>query len=130
MDISAGTTQSAVAKNFPYGLPCVSDASQSHWMEYVYQQQPFPSGTVGVPVTLSVIDANNNFRTIGTTTSDTSGTYSLTWTPDIPGNFTLIAAFGGSNSYYGSTAETHFLASSPEATHGPNTTPVTGLATT
>jgi hypothetical protein len=128
MDVSSGAKQDAVAKNFPNGLPAVSDASQSHWMEYVYQQQPFPTGATGVPVTLSVIDANNNFRTIGTTTSDTSGTYAYTWTPDIPGDFTVIASFGGSNSYYGSTAETHIYASIP-ATSTPAATPVAGLAT-
>ena len=130
MDVSAGASQDAVARNFPNGLPCVSDASQSHWMEYVYEQQPFPTGATGVPVTLSVIDANNNYRTIGTTTSDTSGTYSFTWTPDIPGAYALIASFGGSNSYYGSTAETHFYASSPAASPSPAATPVTGLAST
>ncbi|MGD0450726.1 MAG: PQQ-binding-like beta-propeller repeat protein [Candidatus Bathyarchaeia archaeon] len=127
MDISAGASQDAVAKNFPNGIPCVSDASQSHWMEYVYEQQPIPANTTGVPITLSVIDANNNFRTIGTTTSDASGTYSFTWTPDIPGAYAVIASFGGSNSYYGSTAETHFYASSPAATATPAATPATGL---
>ncbi|MGD0451367.1 MAG: PQQ-binding-like beta-propeller repeat protein [Candidatus Bathyarchaeia archaeon] len=129
MDVSAGASQDAVARNFPNGLPCVSDASQSHWMEYVYEQQQFPTGATGVPVTLSVIDANNNFRTIGTTTSDTSGTYAFTWTPDIPGNYTVIASFAGSNSYYGSTAEAHMYASLPPATAAPATTPVAGLAT-
>ena len=93
-------------------------------MEYVYQQQPFPASTTGVPVTLSVIDSNNNFRTIGTTTTDTSGTYAFTWTPDIPGNYTLIASFAGSNSYYGSTAETHIYASSPAATPAPAVTAI------
>jgi len=128
MDVSAGASQDAIARNFPHGLPCVSDASQSHWMEYVYEQQPYPSGTTGVPVILSVIDANNNFRTIGTTTSDASGTYSYTWTPDIPGNYTLVASFPGTNSYYGSSAETAFYASIPP-TAAPTATAVTGLAT-
>ena len=84
-DVSAGASQDAVEKKFPNGLPAVSDASQSHWMEYVYQQQVAPANTTGVPVTISVIDANNNFRTVGTTTSEALGTYALTWTPDIPG---------------------------------------------
>ena len=130
MDVSAGASQQAVKANFPNGLPCVSDASQSHWMEYVYQQQPMPANTTGATVTLSVIDSNNNFRTIGTTTTDTSGTFALTWTPDIPGNYTIIASFGGSNSYYGSTAETHMYASSPASTSTPAASPVTGLAST
>ena len=102
LDVSAGAKQNAVAANFPYGLPCVSDDSMSQWMESVYMQQPLPTNATGVPVTLSVIDANNNFRTIGTTTSDLSGTYAH-WTPDIPGNYTLIASFAGSQSYYASS---------------------------
>jgi hypothetical protein len=129
-DVSAGASQDAVAKNFPNGLPAVSDESQSHWMEYVYQQQPAPANTTGVTVTINVIDANNNFRTVGTTTSDASGTYALNWTPDIPGAYTVIASFAGSNSYYGSSAETHIFASTPSATHEATATPVSDLATT
>jgi hypothetical protein len=126
-DVSAGVSQDAVARNFPNGVPAVSDASQSQFMEYVYQQQPFPSSTTGVPVTLSVLDSNNNFRTIGTTTSDSSGTFALTWTPDIPGNYTVTASFAGSQSYYGSSAETHFYAESPHAS--PTAITQTNLAT-
>jgi hypothetical protein len=127
-DVSAGTSQSAVAKNFPNGLPCVSDDSQSLWMEHVYQQQPLPSTITGVPITISVLDSNNNYRTIGTTTSNTLGTFGFTWTPDIPGDFTVYASFAGSNSYYPSSAATQIYASLP-ATHEPTATPVTGLAT-
>jgi hypothetical protein len=130
MDISPGSQQSAIALNFPNGIPCVSDETQSHWMEYVYEQQLAPTNTKGVPVTISVIDSNNNFRTIGTTTDDATGVYSLTWTPDIPGDFTVIASFAGSNSYYPSSAETHVYASLPAATHEATPVPVQGLATT
>jgi outer membrane protein assembly factor BamB len=119
MDVSAGTEQSAVAKNFPNGLPCVSDASQSAWMEYVYQQQLMPSNATGVKVTLSVLDSNGNFREIGTTTSSPSGVYGFTWTPDVPGDFTLYASFAGSNSYYPSSAETSFHAAEAVAEHAP-----------
>ena len=49
-------------------------------------------------------------ETIGTTTTDASGTYGFTWTPDISGDFTLYASFAGSNSYYPSSAETSFHA--------------------
>jgi hypothetical protein len=113
MDISAGSKQHAVALNFPNGIPCVSDASQSRWMEYVYQQQPMPTDTTGVEVTLSVLDANNNFRTIGTTTSSASGVFSYLWTPDISGTFHVYASFTGSNSYFGSSAETAVYAGEP-----------------
>ena len=91
-------------------------------METVYQQQAMPSNVSGVPVTLSVIDSNNNFRQIGTTTSNALGTYSYTWTPDISGNFTVYAQFLlGSNSYYPSSASTGFYPSL-SATNEPTVT--------
>jgi hypothetical protein len=129
MDISPGSKQSAIALNFPNGIPCASDASQSHWMEYVYQQQPLPSDVTGVPITLSVLDANNNYRTIGTTTSTTLGTYGFTWTPDIAGNYTIYASFAGSNSYYPSSAATQIFASNP-AQASPTATIKSDVATT
>jgi outer membrane protein assembly factor BamB len=119
MDVSAGTSQSAVAKNFPNGLPCVSDESQSQWMSYIYQQQTLPTNTTGVPVTISVIDANSNYREIGQTIS-LDGTFSYTWTPDISGDYQVIASFAGSNSYYPSSAVGHFYASDG-ATPAPTT---------
>jgi outer membrane protein assembly factor BamB len=130
MDVSAGAKQDAVAANFPNGLPCVSDESQSKWMEYVYQQQPLPSNATGVPVQIDVIDSNGNYYNIGTATSDSSGTFAFTWTPIIPGDFTVIATFGGSNSYYGSCAETHFYASEvPQPTPEPTPVPQAPVAT-
>ncbi len=140
MDVSPGTRaivspdqtqakQNEVALRFPNGLPAVSDESQSHWMEYVYQQQPFPFNTTGVPITLSVVDANGNFRQIGETTSDASGTWAFNWTPDISGDFQVVASFPGSNSYYPSSATAYFYASEG-ATHAPTATPTSGVATT
>ena len=116
MDISAGSKQEGVIENFPNGLPAVSDASMTNWMEYVYRQQPFPKNTTGVQVTLTVFDANNNTRTIGTTTTDTNGFYSLSWTPDIPGKYTVYATFGGTQSYWPSEATSAFTARSAAAT--------------
>jgi outer membrane protein assembly factor BamB len=118
-DVSAGSQQQAVAANFPNGLPCVSDASMSGWMEYVYEQQPCPTTVTGVIVSIDVLDSNGNFRNIGTTTSDGSGTFAFTWIPDIPGDFTVIATFAGSESYYPSSAETHFNAANPAPTASP-----------
>jgi outer membrane protein assembly factor BamB len=110
-DISAGSQEQAVAANFPNGLPCISDASMSHWMEYVYEQQPMPTNATGVPIVISVVDSNGNYRQIGTATSNTYGTFSLTWTPDIPGDYTIIASFAGSESYYPSSADATMYAS-------------------
>ena len=69
-----------------------------------------PTNTTGVPITLSVLDANGNYRQIGMTTSDGSGMFSYTWTPDIAGDYTVVATFAGSESYYPSSAETSFHA--------------------
>ncbi len=119
IDKSAGTQQQAQAANFPNGVPCISDESQSLWMEYVYMQQPCPNNATGVPLTISVLDSNGNFRQIGSTTSDASGMFSFTWTPDITGDYTVVANFAGTESYYPSSAETSFYAGDPAATASP-----------
>ncbi len=129
-DISAGSKQAAVAANYPNGLPCVSDASQSQFMATVYQQQPDAHNETGVPVTISVIDSNNNYRIIGNTITDGTGTYGFNWTPDIAGNYTVIATFAGSGAYWGSTAQTHVYAMAASATTNPTSTTSTGTETT
>jgi outer membrane protein assembly factor BamB len=118
-DVSAGSKQDAVAANFPNGLPAVSDASQTQFMEAVYEQQPMPNNITGVRVTLSVIDSNGNLRQIGQTTSDSFGTFSLTWNPDISGDYKVIATFAGSHSYYPSSASTTFHAIEAHPTASP-----------
>jgi hypothetical protein len=128
-DISAGASQQVTTANFPNGLPCVSDASMTSFMEAVYMQQPMPTNVTGVPVTLYVLDSNHNYRAIGTTTTNAQGEYGLTWTPDITGNYTVNAVFGGTGAYYGSSASTYFYADNPAATQAPSATPVNGLAT-
>ena len=65
MDVSAGAKQEEVAANFPNGLPAVSDASMEQFMEAVYMQQSMPHNVTGVPVTISVVDGNGNYRIIG-----------------------------------------------------------------
>jgi hypothetical protein len=128
-DISPGASQTVVAKNYPNGLPCVSDESMSDFMESVYEQCPLPSNISGVPITISVVDSNGNYREIGQTTSSASGTFGYTWTPDISGDFTLYASYAGSGAYYPSSAETYFHASEA-ATPQPTAAPQIGLATT
>jgi outer membrane protein assembly factor BamB len=135
MDVSPGTRyltdpdetmtkQNEVALRFPNGVPCVSDESQSAWMEYVYEQQVLPADITGVPVTISVTDSNDNTYEIGTVTSDSSGMFSFTWTPIISGDYTVAATFDGSNSYYGACATTSFYASeTPQATPEPTPQP-------
>jgi hypothetical protein len=119
MDISAGTTQNEQAARFPAGVPAVSDNSQTGWMEYVYMQKPRPSDTTGVPVIISVVDANGNYREIGTTTTNADGFFSLNWKPDIEGSYMAYASFAGSKSYYPSHAVTSFAVDPASATPTP-----------
>jgi outer membrane protein assembly factor BamB len=125
MDIAAGTKQNEQAARFPDGVPAVSDASMSEWMEYVYMQKPRPANATGVEVTLSVVDSNNNCRVIGTTTSDADGFFSYEWKPDIPGKFTVYASFDGSESYWPSQAVTAFTVDTAPAATPPPTPPPT-----
>jgi outer membrane protein assembly factor BamB len=119
MDISAGTKQNEQAARFPNGVPAVSDESMSAWMEYVYMQKPRPTNVTGVPITLSVIDANGNYREIGVATSNADGYYSLNWKPDIEGEYTVYASFAGSESYWPSHAVTSFAVDPAPATPTP-----------
>ncbi len=124
IDIAAGTKQDEQAARFPYGVPAVSDESMSAWMEYVYMQKPRPSNATGVGVTLSVLDPNNNCYEIGTVTSDANGMYKLLWEPLVPGEYTVIATFAGSESYWPSYAETAVgVTEAPEATPPPTPEP-------
>ena len=123
MDVSTGTKQDEQAAKFPQGVPVASDASMKDWMGYVYQQQEYPSNFTGVQVTINVVDSNGNSRTIGTTTTDAKGTYSLTWKPDVAGDYKVYAVFAGSNGYWPSNAETTFNTMEASTT-SPTTAPV------
>jgi hypothetical protein len=127
-DISPGTQEYAVTARFPNGVPAVSDASQGEWMKYVYAQFVRPSDITGVNVTLTVVDANGNYREIGKATSSSDGFYSLSWTPDIPGEYKVYASFDGSASYFGSHAETVFEVEQGAPTPVPTDIPLTSTA--
>jgi hypothetical protein len=101
----------------------------TQFMEAVYEQQPMPTNITGVPVTISVLDSNGNYRTIGTTTTSASGFYSFNWKPDITGNYTVTATFAGTQSYYGSSAQAAFYANAPSATQAPTATPLSQITT-
>jgi outer membrane protein assembly factor BamB len=115
-DISPGTEEYAIAARFPNGVPCVSEASESEWMKYVYMQFERPTNATGVPITISVLDANGNYRNIGTTTSDSDGYFSYSWIPDIEGKYTIYATFEGNAAYYASHAVTGIVVDPAEAT--------------
>jgi PQQ-like domain len=103
--------------------PAVSDESMTAWMKYIYMQQPMPN-VKGVPVSLDALDPNGNFVHIGSVTTDGSGKYSCKFTPQVPGDYTVIASFAGSKSYGSSSAETAIsISESPTATNAPSPIP-------
>jgi len=123
-DISPGTKDAGLEMRFPHGVPAVSDADMSDWMLYVYSQFTRPTDITGVEVVVSVLDPNNNAYEVGRATSDASGFYKVAFTPEVPGEYTIIASFDGSKSYYGSFAETAInVEEAPAATPGPTPTP-------
>jgi outer membrane protein assembly factor BamB len=122
MDVSAGTQQNEQAARFTNGVPVSSDRSMKDWMGYVYQQKPQPTNFTGVDVTVSVIDANGNYRVIGTATTDIYGKYNLAWTPDITGKFAVYATFAGSQGYWPSSSSTAFTVDAAPATATPQPT--------
>ena len=111
VDTTSGSRQKEQAARFPNGVPAVSDANMSTWMEYVYMQKPKPVEVKGVPVHVTAIDPNGNFQQIGVATSNALGNYAIEWTPPVPGMYTVTATFEGSNSYYKSEAGTSFVVS-------------------
>jgi len=123
-DISPGTQDTAIKLRFPNGVPAVADESMSDWMLYVYKQFEKPADVKGVEVIIEVLDPNGNSYEVARTTSDANGFYSATFTPPVPGKYTVIARFAGSKAYYGSSAETSIIvgeapAATVEATPAP-----------
>jgi hypothetical protein len=123
-DISPGTEDYSLRARFPNGVPAMADENQSDWMLYVYKQFPRPTDLVGVEVVLTVMDPNNNPYEIGRATSDENGFYSVTFTPPVPGKYTVYASFDGSKAYYGSAAQTAITVDdAPAETPPPPATP-------
>ena len=98
-------------------------------MGYVYQQQPEPTNFTGVTVTLTAIDPNHNFVTLGHATTDASGVYHSLGLLHIPGTYSITATFAGTNGYYGSSAQTAMDVAELRLTTSSTATPVTGQAT-
>jgi outer membrane protein assembly factor BamB len=110
------------------GTPCVSAASMETQMEYLHMQHPqdglYHNVTVtGVPVLLMAFDSNNNYITIGTTTSDVSGSFQYAWTPPNEGVYKITATFAGDNSYGSSWEETGLSVGPAPASPTPTATP-------
>jgi hypothetical protein len=115
-DQSPGALAYAKKYDVTNGVAAVSDNDQEAWMEYIYEQQAKPTNATGVPVSIDAIDPNGNTIHIGDATSDTSGSYIYSWTtPNVPGQYKIIASFEGSNSYGSSYAQTGAYVSSEQS---------------
>ncbi len=95
MDVSPGASQEAVKADFPNGLPAVSDASQSQFMEPYTSSSQSQHNVTGVPVTLTDIDPTATTRQSAQPPATLTGAYGITWTPPIAGNYTITATFAG-----------------------------------
>ena len=62
-----------------------------------------------------------NYRVVSTTT-DSRGAYSVTWTPDIPGDYKIAAYFEGTNGYWPSNSATTFNIVTAQETTQPTQT--------
>ncbi|MCW4030056.1 MAG: PQQ-binding-like beta-propeller repeat protein [Candidatus Bathyarchaeota archaeon] len=110
------------------GTPAISDNDMTAWMEYLYHERTKPNNAQGVTVSIDTIDPNGNYRHIENVTSDINGHYSYVFTPDIPGKYTIVSTFGGSESYFSSHAQTAMAAE--EGAPTPTPSPVATTAPT
>jgi hypothetical protein len=110
LDTSPASSSADLTTMFPNGVPAISDADMSEWMDYLHMQNATllnaPPNCNGVPVTLAAMDPNGNTINIGTATSDGSGHFAYRWNPTTAGLYTVFATFAGTNSYFSSYGET------------------------
>jgi hypothetical protein len=102
------------------GTAAISDKDQGTWTNYMITKTiPTPTDVTGVEVTLSAVDPNGNYVPIGTVTSDSSGNFKKTFTPEITGEYTITATFAGSQSYGSSSAGSAITVAEAQATPTP-----------
>ncbi len=87
------------------GTPAIADQYMDEWMEYLLMQHPKPDAT-GVQVHLTAIGPNGNTEDLGYVTSDSNGRFKKMWTPQASGEYTVVASFEGSLSYWASSSQT------------------------
>ena len=124
LDTAAGTTQKEQTARFPFGVAAVADDNMTAWMEYVWAHREPRPDVKGVDVTLTATAPDGSTETIGTATSDSTGYYSINWTPTKTGAYTIDAKFAGTNAYYQSEAQsTVTIANAPEPSVTPTPAP-------
>ena len=124
MDVSPGTEDDGLKLRFPSGVAAVSDDSMTDWMLYVYKQFERPTTATGVLVSIDATDPNGNYVHLGETTTDTTGDFTYVFKPELAGEYTIYATFAGTDSYYGSYAQTGMaVEEAPQATSTPTPQP-------
>jgi hypothetical protein len=110
LDTSPDSSSPTLTAMYPNGVPAISDANMSVWMDYLHMQNSTllnaPPNCIGIPVTLTAMDPNGNSVNIGTAISDGGGHFAYRWTPTTEGLYTVYATFAGTNSYFSSYGET------------------------
>ena len=90
------------------------------FMQYVWMQYPRPTNTTGVPVTISVLDPNNNTYQVATATSDANGFYSINFHSKCPRSIHSHHHFRRLQIILGINAETAInVENAPQATTQP-----------
>ncbi|MCW3996832.1 MAG: PQQ-binding-like beta-propeller repeat protein [Candidatus Bathyarchaeota archaeon] len=108
------------------GTPAISDKDMDAWMEYMFHQRPMPTNAKGVDVELHAIDPNGNWIPMGNATSDVYGNYGISFKPEVPGLYQIIAEFKGSNAYGPSSSSTYLtVEEAPQSTTAPTEQPQT-----
>ena len=82
--------------------PCISNEDMSAFMQFLHMQQPCPLTIIGVPLELRAITSSGSTIEIAqsTTPTDLYGHFSYMWTPPAPGDYTIVARFLGTDSYF------------------------------
>ena len=71
-----------------------------------------------------MLDPNGNCYDVATATTDLDGFYSATFTPPVPGKYTVYVTYAGSESYWPSSAVSAInVENAPEPTVAPTATP-------
>jgi hypothetical protein len=134
LDQSSASSDATLTTMFANGVPAISDANMSVWMDYLHMQNATllntPPACNGVPVSIDALDPNGNYMHVADVTSDGSGLFKYQWTPTTPGLYTVYATFSGSESYYSSYAATAATVATAAATTPTTTSAPSNLANT
>ena len=94
------TAQAATINTYFLSEPSITPnpAGPGQQINIIGTMTPAPPSGHSYPITISVIDSNGNYRTIGTSSTHLgSGTFNFSWVPDITGKYIVICDYRGEN---------------------------------